>query len=236
MSSELLMADSKAGARTTEGLFKAETIVLPRDKTNRFVYFFKQNIASFYFSLFLIIVTVTSGYMGFRTDDDVVTFFGFFFMILGLASFLVFLIVLHGNTSAKCKLNALSDECKIKLLVEVITRKPNVDMETWDPIACSMNQYAYDRGTYPDKSLFYDGNICYRVFRELAIVPYCENPNGNCANTDLGVENNQRTKYANKLGNDKLPFELKTYILKALAVFRESVDKYWADKFPEVTV
>lgn len=103
------MADSKAGAKTTEELSKVETIVLPRDKTNKFVHFFKQNIASFYFSLFLIIVTVYSGYMGFRTDDDLVTFFGFFFMILGLGSFLVILLVLPENASAKCKLNALSD-------------------------------------------------------------------------------------------------------------------------------
>lgn len=102
-----------------------------------------------------------------------------------------------------------------------------------------MNQYAYEHGICPDKTLFYDGNSCYQVFTELAVVP-C----GSKSNNESNVNNDQKKKScantsnasnANKSYSNR-NFELQSYIAKALAVYRESVDKYWADKYPEVAI
>lgn len=57
----------------------------------------------------------------------------------------------------------------------------------------------------------------------------------NSIDADLEMRSNAATNI-NDSGNSSLHIELGTYIFKALAVFRNSVDKYWEDKYPEMGV
>lgn len=86
-----------------------------------------------------------------------------------------------------------------------------------------------------DRSFFYDGSSCYQVFKKLVATPYLVNSNMNSIDADLEMRSNAATNI-NDSGNSSLHIELGTYIFKALAVFRNSVDKYWEDKYPEMGV
>ncbi|CAI4475883.1 ALI_collapsed_G0026290.mRNA.1.CDS.1 [Saccharomyces cerevisiae] len=79
---------------------------------------------------------------------------------------LFLLLLLPYLNCSRYKLRCLDDDCKFKLLAEVITHKPNVDLSTWDRIAYDMNQFVYDRRICADRSFFYDGSSCYQVFRK----------------------------------------------------------------------
>ncbi|EJT44834.1 hypothetical protein SKUD_161404 [Saccharomyces kudriavzevii IFO 1802] len=124
------MADSKAGAKTTEELSKVETIVLPRDKTNKFVHFFKQNIRVFYLILLHIIVITIFGYVGFHTEGYLVSSLGIFLMIVGFMLLFYDVPLFYYISLPEYRLSCLSYSCKMKLLVEVITHKPNVNTLT----------------------------------------------------------------------------------------------------------
>lgn len=71
---------------------------------------------------------------------------------------------------------------------------------------------------YPDKSLFYYGESCNKVFGESAIVPYCKSSDEISANIDLKRVNSQNTvnnneRYLNMNLNCK-------FVIKALMFTR----------------
>lgn len=98
-----------------------------------------------------------------------------------------------------------------------------------------MNQFVYDHDISADKSFFYDGNSCYQVSKSCVIAPRLASSNMNNVNAGLEMRDNRITNN-NDFGNTTLNMKLGTNISKALAVYGESVDKYWEDKFPEVTI
>ncbi|QHS76465.1 uncharacterized protein SPAR_O04930 [Saccharomyces paradoxus] len=233
MSSELLLSDSKTRAEGPGKLCEAETIILPRDTSpSRCAYFFKRNtiiipFTVIYIMAMIILICLASSA---HSNGLIITFM--FLSIIILPYMLGFFVYLN---CAKYKLRCLDNDCKFKLLAEVITHKPNVDMSTWDRIAYEMNQFVHDHDICADKSFFYDGNSCYQVFKKLVIAPRLASSNTNNVNADLEMRDNRITNN-NDFGNSTLNMELGTYISKALSVYRDSVDKYWEDKYPEITV
>lgn len=225
------MTTPKLDAEALGEISQTENIILPKDvNPNHFLYTFKKHIPIFFFLLIHIMVVIILGYMvcthhG-NTFTVILMIISFFTLTFPLAT----LIYFFGENHI---LYLLGDDGKMNLLVEVIHHRPNVDKRTWDLIAYNMNQFAYDHGKYYDKSLFYDGGCCYRVFRSFAIVPYGNSLDRNNEVVDHEVRSTQGTANTNERCPD-MNFELRTYILKALAVYRESVDSYWANKYPEL--
>ncbi|CAD6629289.1 XXYS1_4_G0000080.mRNA.1.CDS.1 [Saccharomyces cerevisiae] len=233
MSSELLISDSKPRPEGLRKLCEGETVILPRDITpSKCAYFLKQNIVFISYIFIHIIITIILNRLALSAHGNT--------LIIILAALLItislfLLLLLPYLNCSRYKLRCLDDDCKFKLLAEVITHKPNVDLSTWDRIAYDMNQFVYDRRICADRSFFYDGSSCYQVFKKLVATPYLVNSNMNSIYTDLEMRSNGATNI-NDSGNSSLHIELGTYIFKALAVFRNSVDKYWEDKYPEMGV
>ncbi|CAI4034557.1 hypothetical protein SMKI_15G0020 [Saccharomyces mikatae IFO 1815] len=231
------MAESKSRPQGYEELFETEPIVLPRDTyLNWFSYFFKQHIQLFYFMFFHSVVVIVFGYITFHFEDDLVVFLACFFMVLGFGLLFFYIPLCLDMGGPKYVLDGLDFNCKMNLLVQVIEHKPSISIDTWNRIAYNMNQYAYEHHLFPENSLFYDGSSCYKVFRELAIVPCADrSSNGDNANINQKMKSDTDTSKTNK-GYSNKNFELQSYIAKALAVYKESVNNYWAEKYPEVTI
>ncbi|CAI4047468.1 uncharacterized protein SKDI_13G0070 [Saccharomyces kudriavzevii IFO 1802] len=233
MIAEPLMTTPKLGAEALGELSQTENIILPKDvNPDHFLYSSKKHILVFFFLLIHIMVVIILGCLICTHHANT------FIVILMIISFFTLplsLVVLTYFLGEDYILDLLDDDGKMNLLVEVIHHKPNADKRTWDLIAHNMNQFAYDHGKYCDKSLFYDGDCCYRVFRSLAIVPYGNNLDRNNEIVDHEVRSTHGTANTNERCPE-MNFELRTYILKALAVYRESVDSYWANKYPELAV
>ncbi|CCD25923.2 uncharacterized protein NDAI_0G01470 [Naumovozyma dairenensis CBS 421] len=133
-----------------------------------------------------------------------------FFMKLSLFSFLLMFLISSYWMFKLCKMNLQSE---IKILLEVIECKPNASPHSWDIIACHMNEYLYSEGFYSTPNFFYDGSGVYRWFR-FAIMKRLQ--------AQLAREN--------RLTDDGS--EIGKYEVVAFRVFRETVDKYWADEYP----
>lgn len=134
MSSTPLMTDSKTRPQRSKELTPAENIVLPRDKTSRYVCFFKQHIRIFAFLLFHITIVVILAHAIFHIENPLLLVLACFIMVLGfflLFAYVPLFIVISGP---KYLLDGLSKGCKMKLLVEVINHKPNISIDTWNLI------------------------------------------------------------------------------------------------------
>lgn len=112
-------------------------------------YFLKQNIVFISYIFIHIIITIILNRLALSAHGNT--------LIVILAALLItislfLLLLLPYLNCSRYKLRCLDDDCKFKLLAEVITHKPNVDLSTWDRIAYDMNQFVYDRRICADRS------------------------------------------------------------------------------------
>ncbi|CAI4048365.1 hypothetical protein SUVC_13G1850 [Saccharomyces uvarum] len=87
---------------------------------------------------------------------------GYIFIIVFLFSFAI--LGLIGSLFEFYKPVEESENFQIKLLLEVITRKPPVEGIEWKTITYNMNQYLCDKGYWSTPYYFYCEHRCYNVF------------------------------------------------------------------------
>ncbi|CCD25773.1 uncharacterized protein NDAI_0F04550 [Naumovozyma dairenensis CBS 421] len=121
------------------------------------------------------------------------------------------------NSELNMKIEKLNSHNQIKLLLDVIECKPNGSSSSWDIIACHMNEYLYSEGAHNTPYFFYDGSETYWWFRKYVFEPLdkqCRNKN---------------TRQRRLIDDGS---ELGKYKVVAFRVFKETIDKYWAEEYP----
>lgn len=83
-------------------------------------------------------------------------------------------------------------------MLEVITRKPEVEGKEWRIITHNMNQYLFDNGLWNTQSFFYCEEKCYKLFRSLV---RGKDPNAYVNSSTDGAENIQSETPANEVSN-----------------------------------
>nr|CAI6459058.1 CFF_HP1_G0000730.mRNA.1.CDS.1 [Saccharomyces cerevisiae] len=166
----------------------------------------------------------------------------FFHDIKGILVFLVIslilsiIILLIGITAFVSE--TLNKGSIIKLLVEVITRKPAVGGKEWRIIAYNMNQYLFDHGIWHTPYYFFCEHRCHEFFKSLIEQT---RSNAHLSSPTNGAENTQSNTPAKEVSNEMVkPYifssdpVLEAYLIKAAEINREAEFEYWRKQYPEV--
>lgn len=200
-------------------------ITLPEDMFKSHFYYLLYEISHFKLGMFFVILLVISisSVLIFNVNDGnlIVFIFLFLFSIFGsIASLITF------NESIK------DENFKIKLLLEVITRKPPVEGIEWRTITHNMNQYICDKGYWPTPYYFYCEHGCYNSFRDLI---KAKNPDAHSNPSTGDGADTQFITDARDAPNDGDPI-LEEYFIKAAEIQKQAVREYWKKQYPDADV
>lgn len=132
-------------------------IALPRNAFDSYLSYLLYEITHFppfVFSFVVLIILIIS-----VENLDVHTLYTVLFVCLFLADFLGL-----GYSVLRFNARDFDDNFNIKLLLEVITRKPAVKGEEWRTITCNMNRYLFENELWGTPYYFHSENNCYRYF------------------------------------------------------------------------
>nr|CAI6459121.1 CFF_HP1_G0000750.mRNA.1.CDS.1 [Saccharomyces cerevisiae] len=120
-------------------------------------------------------------------------------------------------------------EFKVKLLMEIITRKPAVRGKEWRTITYNMNQYLFDHGLWNTPYRFYDEEDCHRYFLHLIEGKTFRKPEKLSSNVMDGQRNE-----GNKTFTLHCKPNLQKCLSKAAEIEQQSQDEYWRQEYPGV--
>lgn len=131
-------------------------------------------------------------------------------------------------------------DSKLKFCNEIITNKPNLDMDSWSIISQNMNNFLYENEYWPTPFYFYNGKSAYNCFRTIILRRYLGIPK---SSTDQ--VSNELPTIGNSTGNTATPadtsayfedYDIDRYMRKARDVYNQSVDSYLKAKYPDYDV
>ncbi|CAI4244257.1 CCC_1a_G0000820.mRNA.1.CDS.1 [Saccharomyces cerevisiae] len=120
-------------------------------------------------------------------------------------------------------------EFKVKLLMEIITRKPAVKGKEWRTITYKMNQYLFDHGLWDTPYYFYRDEDCHRYFLSLIKGKTFRKPEKLSSNVMDGQRN-----AGNKTFTLHSKPNLQKCLSKAAEIEQQSQDEYWRQEYPGV--
>ncbi|CAD6595239.1 HN1_G0049360.mRNA.1.CDS.1 [Saccharomyces cerevisiae] len=121
-------------------------------------------------------------------------------------------------------------EFKVKLLMEIITRKPAVKGKEWRTITYKMNQYLFDHGLWDTPYYFYRDEDCHRYFLSLIKGKTFRKPEKLSSNVMDGQRNE-----GNKTFTLHSKPNLQKCLSKAAEIEQQSQDEYWRQDGTETT-
>ncbi|EHN03475.1 YCR007C-like protein [Saccharomyces cerevisiae x Saccharomyces kudriavzevii VIN7] len=213
-----------------------ENITLPKDSFNSYLYYLLYEMAHYKPTIVCFLVTVISILM-------IVVFHNILlcdiaFGLLNLSFFVYALIEFNDSVS--------DEEFKIKLLLEVITRKPAVKGKEWRIITYNMNQHLFDNGLWNTPYYFYCDQSCYGFFRHLI---KGKNLGANSSSSANEVENTQSDAPATQPSNEVAKSYhftfgpileadpiLEAYCLKAAEAEKQAQCEYWRKQYPDADI
>ncbi|CAI4056568.1 hypothetical protein SKDZ_03G0690 [Saccharomyces kudriavzevii ZP591] len=210
-----------------------ENITLPKDSFNSYLCYLLYEMAHYKLTMIPFVVIVISTLMIVFFHNIVLCnvvfgllIFAFFFVSMGA------LIAFNESFS--------DEEFKIKLLLEVITRKPAVKGKEWRIITYNMNQHLFDNGLWNTPYYFYCDQSCYGFFRHLI---KGKNPGANSSSSANDVENTQSDAPATEPSNEvtkSYSFSadpiLEAYYLKAAEAEKQAQREYWRKQYPDADI
>ncbi|KOH01405.1 DUP/COS family protein DI49_0075 [Saccharomyces eubayanus] len=221
-----------------------ENVALPKDIFKSYfsylLYEFVHNgkllMISFMIPMVPILLALTFHYVAVYIVASVVCFFGFINIICVLAS------LFDAPISDK--------EFKIKLLLEVIARKPALKGEEWRTITYNTNRYLFENDLWNTPYHFYSDKECHRFFKDLVEtgrrVVASAGPSTNDNNNTLsdpstnGTDNTEDTPPAEASSNTAKSYTyssdpiLEAYFIKAVEVEQQAQRDYWRKQYPDV--
>lgn len=120
-------------------------------------------------------------------------------------------------------------EFKVKLLMEIITRKPAVKGKEWRTITYNMNRYIFDHGLWDTPYYFYRDEGCHRYFLSLIKGKTFRKPEKLSSNVMDGQRNE-----GNKTFTLHCKPNLQKCLSKAAEIEQQSQDEYWRQEYPGV--
>ncbi|CAI4240232.1 BFP_1a_G0000760.mRNA.1.CDS.1 [Saccharomyces cerevisiae] len=120
-------------------------------------------------------------------------------------------------------------EFKVKLLMEIITRKPAVKGKEWRTITYNMNRYIFDHGLWDTPYYFYRDEDCHRYFLSLIKGKTFRKPEKLSSNVMDGQRNE-----GNKTFTLHSKPNLQKCLSKAAEIEQQSQDEYWRQEYPGV--
>ncbi|CAI4670921.1 ADE_G0038370.mRNA.1.CDS.1 [Saccharomyces cerevisiae] len=122
-------------------------------------------------------------------------------------------------------------DIKIKLLVEVITRKPAVKGKEWRTITYNVNQYIFYHGLWDTPSYYYRDEDCHRYFLKLI-----EGKNFKKQETSTrNVLNGKRNEGVETFILHSKP-NLQKCLSKAAETEQQSQNNYWREQYADIDV
>ncbi|CAI4243452.1 CRB_1a_G0000830.mRNA.1.CDS.1 [Saccharomyces cerevisiae] len=118
-------------------------------------------------------------------------------------------------------------EFKVKLLMEIITRKPAVKGKEWRTITYNMNRYIFDHGLWDTPYYFYRDEDCHRYFLSLIKGKTFRKPEKLSSNVMDGQRNE-----GNKTFTLHCKPNLQKCLSKAAEIEQQSQDEYWRQEYP----
>ncbi|CAI4239262.1 AHL_G0000860.mRNA.1.CDS.1 [Saccharomyces cerevisiae] len=207
-----------------------ENVALPEDTFNSYRSYILNEIARCKPLMIMFLIPVC-----------LVLLITFFHDIKGILVFLLIslilsiIILLIGITAFVSE--TLNKGSIIKLLVEVITRKPAVGGKEWRIIAYNMNQYLFDHGIWHTPYYFFCEHRCHEFFKSLIEQT---RSNAHLSSPTNGAENTQSNTPAKEVSNEMVkPYifssdpVLEAYLIKAAEIDKEAEFEYWRKQYPE---
>ncbi|QHS71452.1 DUP/COS family protein SPAR_A00760 [Saccharomyces paradoxus] len=163
-------------------------------------------------------------------DNDVCTIISGISLLTSIIILMIVLIAVSVEISDR--------DFKIKLLLEVITRKPAG--KGWRAVAYNMNQYLFDEGLWYTPYYFYCGRKCQCYFNGLIKIKelntYPSSSMNDEENTQPGA---QPDMSANEVARSYIyspdPI-LEAYFVKAAEIDKEAQREYWKRQYPEAAL
>nr|CAE52445.1 hypothetical protein [Saccharomyces cerevisiae] len=122
-------------------------------------------------------------------------------------------------------------EFKVKLLMEIITRKPAVKGKEWRTITYKMNQYLFDHGQWHTPYYFYSDEDCYRYFLRLVegVTPKKQTATS-IGNSPVTAKPEDAIESASP--SSRLNYQ--NFLLKAAEIERQAQENYWRRRHPNI--
>ncbi|CAI4055802.1 hypothetical protein SUVZ_01G0750 [Saccharomyces uvarum] len=182
--------------------------------------------------LFVVLVVLVLLLVAFWDNliDDHVAYF-----VILIMSTLIVSCCLLGFTISFSERHILGN-AEIKLLLEVIARKPPIEGVEWKVITYNMNQYLNDGVSWGTPYFFYCKSDCYRTFKKLmkgnisrihSDPPTSNDTNSQATGTSNGVSESFR------FGVDPT---VEGYYVKAAEVQKQALREYWKKEYPDIEV
>ncbi|CAI4049478.1 hypothetical protein SUVZ_13G1870 [Saccharomyces uvarum] len=208
-------------------------ITLPEDMFKSHFCYILYEIYHFKLAMFFVILLVISIFsvLTFNVHGGYIVIFIFLFL------FVIFGLIVSLATFNE---SIEYENFQIKLLLEVITRKPPVEGIEWRAITYNMNQYLCDKRLWPTPYYFYCEHRCYKAFRDLikGRKPDAQSASstGDGANTQSNTDARDAPNDANKPFTFSADPILEEYFIKAAEIQKQAVREYWRKQYPDPDV
>ncbi|CAI4972745.1 BTE_HP_G0035670.mRNA.1.CDS.1 [Saccharomyces cerevisiae] len=127
-------------------------------------------------------------------------------------------------------------EFKVKLLMEIITRKPAVKGKEWRTITYKMNQYLFDHGLWDTPYYFYRDEDCHRYFLSLIKGRTFKKQKESSASNVKDAQSNDETAGTPNEAAESSSFSAGPNFIKLLTkaaeIEQQSQDEYWRQEYP----
>ncbi|CAD6595223.1 AMH_1a_G0000750.mRNA.1.CDS.1 [Saccharomyces cerevisiae] len=160
-----------------------------------------------------------------------IVFFHGNFVFVGIIILLIFLtcfILIVPVCLFRMRINAR--DFKIKLLVEVITRKPAVKGKEWRTITYNVNRYIFDHGLWNTPYYFYRDEDCHRYFLRLIEGKTFEKQE---KSSTSNVTDGQRNKGVETFTFHSKP-SLQKCLSKAAEIEQQSQKDHWQEQCADI--
>ncbi|CAI4239314.1 pheromone-regulated DUP240 family protein PRM9 [Saccharomyces cerevisiae S288C] len=129
-------------------------------------------------------------------------------------------------------------EFKVKLLMEIITRKPAVKGKEWRTITYKMNQYLFDHGLWDTPYYFYRDEDCHRYFLSLIKGRTFKKQKESSASNVKDAQSNDETAGTPNEAAESSSFSAGPNFIKLLTkaaeIEQQFQKEYWRQEYPGV--
>ncbi|CAI4243085.1 BDM_1a_G0000770.mRNA.1.CDS.1 [Saccharomyces cerevisiae] len=206
-----------------------ENVALPEDTFSSHLSYVLYEIAHCKPIMFMIIIIVSliSLIVLFHDNDGCTVILVMSLIVASMA-----LMVVAAFTFGKA---ITEQEFMIKLLVEVIARKPAG--KEWGTVAYNMNQYLFMKRLWYTPYYFYSGKKCHEFFttliKEVNSGSHSDSSSNSAEDTQSPVSAGKTSNGLNNFYSIRSDPILMAYVLKATQIEKEAQSEYWRKQYPD---
>ncbi|AJO97813.1 Prm9p [Saccharomyces cerevisiae YJM1444] len=209
-----------------------ENVALPEDTFRSYWSYLLYEMAHYKPTMFTIVITVSLILLlVFFHDKETCVLVSMLLLILMCPLISMAAIIAFNHQTGDI-------DFKVKLLMEIITRKPAVEGKEWRTITYQMNQYLFDNDLWNTPYYFYRDKDCYRYFLKLIEGQTFKKPENLPTSDVTDIERNEATTGAPDERTESFTFSTESnyrkFLFKAAEVEQQAQNNYWQERYPEI--